>query len=277
MLSFFLAGCSIHGFYYYPNRKLYTDPANLGMPYEMVTYPSRNGKKLYAILFEAKEKPAGIVVHFHGNFGNVSNHFLESQFLTRYGFDVLVFDYQGYGASEGRPTPKRTVEDGIATVRLAQSRNRNPAGGVVLFGQSLGGAVAAVVAAKEPSVKGAVIESAFNSYRAIARDVIKRSVFTWPLYPIYPLLVSRAYDPEDYVGKISPRPILFIHGDQDTIVPVWTSRKLFEKASEPKRLWIIEGANHLGCRRAGGKKYETTLAAFFKEALSPINNKGAAK
>src|SRR4029077_6656557 len=112
-----------------------------------------------------------------------------SLFLLKYGFDVLAFDYEGYGASEGHPTPKNLVDDGIASVRYAQMHLKDGASGVAVFGQSVGGATAIVVTAQEPLVKGAVIEAAFTSHANMCRAVLKRHWFTWPLYPIAPLFV----------------------------------------------------------------------------------------
>jgi fermentation-respiration switch protein FrsA (DUF1100 family) len=268
-----LTACSPQRLFYYPNRVLYQDPARMGLSHQVVEYPSLDGKPLTGVLFPTAETPKGTIVFFHGNFGNLSNHFTQCQFLTRDGFDVLIFDYEGYGASEGKPTPKRTIEDGIATVRYATTHNRNPKGGVVVFGQSLGGAVAVVVAAREPLVKAAVIESAFSSYRAMARSVLGRHWWTWPLVPIAPLFLSRTYDPADFIGAISPRPVLIIHGDRDNIVPPAMSRQLYERARKPKKLWIVQGAGHLGCRTAVGKHYEDEIADFFTKALSPLTVK----
>ena len=196
----------------------------------------------------------------------MSNHFPLAVFLVKQGFDVLAFDYEGYGASEGKPTPKNLVDDGIATVRYAQAHLREPGTGVGVFGQSLGGATAIVTTAEEPLVKAAVIEAAFTSYRAMGRDVVGRHVLTWPLYSMSPFLENH-YDAIDFVGKISPRPVLFIHGDQDHTVPVEMSRQLFAAAGEPKTLWIIKGADHLQCRQTAGKEYETKIAEFFAAAL----------
>ncbi len=263
----FISACSPHSLFYYPNRRLYSDPTTRGISYEMIEIPSLNGKKLSAALFETTQIPKGTVVHFHGNFGNVSCHYIGSQFLTNYGFDVLVFDYEGYGVSEGKPSPKNTVNDGLAVIRYAQANLRSQAKGVVVLGQSLGAAVATVAVAKEPLVKAAVLEAGFYSYRAIARAVLERSVLTWPAYPFFPLFLGSTYDPIRYVGQISPRPVLFIHGTDDIVVPVSMSKKLFEAAREPKRLWIINGAGHLECHRLKGKEYEETIANFFTEAL----------
>ena len=264
----FLTGCSPTRFFYYPNRTLYVDPVNLGMPYDVIQFPSLNGKNLYAIFFKTNLPPKGTVVHFHGNFGNVSNHFMQSQWLTRYGFDVLVVDYQGFGGSEGSPSPKNTVEDGIASVRYAQNHLRDPNTGVVVFGQSMGAAVATVVTAREPFVKGVVLEAGFNSYRAIARTVLKKSFLLWPLYPVYPFFVWTKYDPEKRIADISPRPVLIVHGDKDHIVPEWMSERLYKKAREPKTLHVVPGADHLEILRKEGKGYETRVANFFLDALT---------
>jgi fermentation-respiration switch protein FrsA (DUF1100 family) len=262
-----LLGCSPQSYFYYPNRVLYVDPGQMGLKYEILEYPSLNGKKLSAILMTTDQTPKGTVVHFHGNYANLSNHFPQSIFLLKQGFDVLVFDYQGYGASEGHPSPKRTVEDGIATVRYAQAHLRNPDTGVVIFAQSLGGAIGAVVAAKEPLVKAAIIEAGFTSYSRMSREVLQRHVWTWPFSWLTWLMVSHRYDAEDYVGQISPRPVWFVHGDKDTIVPLQMSEDLYKNAQEPKRLWIIPGAGHLECRRKAGARYDSEIGEFYTQAI----------
>jgi uncharacterized protein len=260
-----LAGCAERMFYH-PNRVLYWDPHAAGLEFEVVRYPSLNGNELTGLYFKTEEEPRGTVVHFHGNFGNVSNHFPQAVFLLNYGFDVLVFDYQGFGGSEGRPTRKNTVEDGLASVRFARSRLR--AGSVGVFGQSVGAAVACVVAAQEADVRAAVLESPFTTYRAISRDVLKRSFITWPFsFFVPPLLVRKSHDPIDRVAAISPRPVLFVHGAADRTVPVRMSRDLHAKAGEPKKMLIIDGAGHLECQRKGGKRYQETIGSFFQEYL----------
>ncbi len=262
-----LAGCSPQSLFYYPNDKLYLEPAALKIEYQQLQYPSLNGKKLWAILMKSPEKPKGTVVHLHGNFGNLSNHFPLSAFLLQYGFDVLVVDYQGYGASEGKPSPAHTVEDGIATVRYAQAHLRAPGTGVVLFGQSLGGSTGVVVAAREPLVRAAVIEAGFSSYSKMGAEAMSRHIWSWPMVP-FAWMLSRNDDAIKYVGDIAPRPVFFIHGDADHIVPMHMSQDLYAKAREPKKLWIIPGADHLGCRQAAGGSYERDIVDFFERALA---------
>ena len=262
-----LSGCSPQSMFYYPNKHLYADPAAMGLKYETLQYPSLNGKMLWGILIKTDQPPKGTVVHFHGNFGNLSNHFPLVLFLVRSGFDVLAFDYEGYGDSKGHPTPKNVTDDGIATIRYAQAHLRNPKTGVVVFGQSLGGATAIVSAAQAPEVKAAVIEAAFTSYHQMGKEALQRSAWTWLFSFLAPILVSHSSDPINYVDRISPRPIYFIHGDADKTVPVHMSRDLYAKAREPKKIWIIEGMGHLEGHRAG-KKYETEIVNFFTQALA---------
>jgi len=262
LLSCFLAGCSPQRFFYYPNRHLYTDPDQLGIRNQIVHYPSLNGNMLYALFLPATGESKGTVVHFHGNFGNLSNHFPLALFWTRYGYDVLSFDYQGYGASAGRPTPEHMVDDGMASVRYAAAHLRNPRGGVFIFGQSLGGAVGIVVMAKEPLVKAGIFEAPFASYRSQAGDVIRRHWFLFPFYVLVPFLNHRD-DPLRWIHKISPRPILLIHGTADTIVSPKMSKRLFDAAGEPKELWLVPGAGHLQCHRADPDEYEKKVVGFF--------------
>jgi uncharacterized protein len=261
-----MSACGPQRFFYYPDQTLYNDPAVLKISHEVVSYPSRNGKTLYGLWLPAAGPSRGTVIHFHGNFGNVSNHFPAAIFLTREGFDVLTFDYQGYGASEGRPTAKNTVEDGLASVDYALGRDRSGRG-VAIFGQSLGGAVGIVVAAKDARVKGAVIEAAFASYASMTRHVLGKYVWLWPLYPIFPLFVNHSYAPDRFVGDIAPRPLLFVHGASDEIVPAFMSERLHERAKEPKTLWIIPDAKHLGVQRVAGDLYKKTIGEFLESCF----------
>lgn len=269
-----LSACAARSIFYFPNKSLFLDPHTVGLDYQVVYYPSFDGKKLCSLLFRTKEKPKGIIVHLHGNYGNVSYHFGQSVFLLKDGYDVLVVDYQGYGGSEGKPTPQRAVEDGRASVRYALSVCRSTPAAVGLFGQSIGAAAATVVAAEEPEVKGVVLESGFASFREISRDVLKRSAWTWPLaWVLPPLIVRHEFDPKDSVAKISPRPVFFLHGTADRTVPSWMTQELYDRAKEPKELWLVPGADHLQCRRVAGPAYEERIVGFFDRALTGTSTK----
>jgi fermentation-respiration switch protein FrsA (DUF1100 family) len=146
---------------------------------------------------------------------------------------------------------------------------------VVLFAQSVGVSPAVAVAAQDPSVKALVLEGGFNSYRTISGIVMRRSWLLWPFsWVLPPLFVRRTWDAERWIGRVAPRPVLFIHGTEDHVVPYQLSKKLFDHAKEPKELWLIPGADHLQCHRTADHAYETKIADFFQKALkSPSEQK----
>ena len=152
-------------------------------------------------------------------------------------------------------------------VQYAKKNGRDDDKRVLVFGQSIGAAIGVVVTALEPDVEGLVAEAGFSEYRSIARHATKQSFLTWPLYPIYPLLLNKRFDPIKFIAKISPRPVLLIHGKKDEIVPFRMSEKLWKRANEPKQLLPIENAGHLECRRVGGLTYEKTIVEFFDRAI----------
>lgn len=267
-LSVLLQACGAERAFYYPNKILYHDPDRLGIRCELVRYPSLNGAMLTGLLFPAEGTPKGLIVHFHGNYGNVSHHFPLAFFLVKEGFDVLAFDYQGYGASEGRPSPRNAAEDGVATLRYAATRLRAPGGRIGVFGQSLGAAAAAVAAAREPLARAVVLEAGFTRYRDIAKAVLRRGWLTWPFSFLIPeLALPRRYDPVDYVAAISPRPLLIVHGGRDSVVPARMARALYDGAREPKELWVMDGAEHPG-RERRPREYEKRIADFFAAELA---------
>lgn len=261
------SGCSPYRFFYYPNKNLYADPREEGVSYDMVRYPSKNGKSLFAIRLRSERPPDGTIVHFHGNYGNVSNHYQMTSFLVAYGFDVVVFDYQGYGASDGKASPRRLIEDGVATLRWTAENNRSESGKIGVFGHSLGGAVAIAALAREPLTDATVIQSGFTSFRSAARHVLGQSIVGWFLYPFYPWFLSRRYDPIRHVSRLPAVPIAFVHGARDKTIPVEMSVALHAAAPEPKTLWILPEAGHNDLRRLGGEAYERKIADFYRRAF----------
>lgn len=262
-----LAGCSPKSIYYLPNAVLYQDPKALGLSYDLVQFESLNGNKLYGIYLRSSGPARGVVVHFHGNFGNVSNHFQLAAFLLDRGFDVFAFDYQGFGGSEGRPTPERTVQDGQAAVRYVLERTSGalPVG---VFGQSIGAAAACVAAAREPEVDAVLLEGGFSAYRAILKDVMRRSWLLKPLSYFLPWMIAqRGLDPLAHVAELAPRPVFILHGTDDKTIPAWMAQALYVMAREPKKLWLAEGVGHLDGRSKIGKKYEEEVAGFFEAAF----------
>ncbi|MCK6428284.1 alpha/beta hydrolase [Betaproteobacteria bacterium PRO7] len=242
-----LAGCNmIEGMFFYPDRVQYTRPADYGLAYEDVALATADGVKLHAWWLPAQGAAAGTVLHLHGNAANVSNHLPLAAWLPRAGFNVLMLDYRGFGRSEGRPTLDGVLEDARAALAHLRSRRDVDATKLIVFGQSLGGATALRLLAEDAAgVRLAVIDSAFASYRGIARDAALQSIVLAPFLPLaLPLLPGADKDPVTALARIDV-PLIFVHGRADRVIPFKHSEQLLAAAQEPKRLIAVERAQHM--------------------------------
>lgn len=240
-----MIGCD--ALFYHPNARHYGSPREFGLTHESVFFFSADGARLNGWFIPARQRPKGTLLHFHGNAGNVSGHFQHVAWLPAAGWNVLAFDYRGYGVSEGRPTRTGTIADGHAALDYLLSRPDVDGTRIVAFGQSLGGAVGIVVTAARPEIRGMITDGAFDHYQRIAswhvrRNPLLRFVAWW----VPPLLMSKGHDPIDCIGRIAPRPILIMHGTDDSIVDPAMAQRLFDAAGQPKELWLISGADHYG-------------------------------
>jgi fermentation-respiration switch protein FrsA (DUF1100 family) len=226
--------------FYHPDQRVYSTPAEDGYAYENVRFLSRDGTPLSGWFIPASGKALGTVIHFHGNAQNMSAHYSFVSWLPANGFNLFVFDYRGYGTSEGTLSRKGVYEDSVAAVKYIKTRTDIDQTKLILFGQSLGGANALAVAGQTDisGLVGVVSDSAFSSYKGVASD---HAGF---LKPFAYVLIGNAFSPHKAVGNISPLPLVIIHGTQDQVVPFRHAKKLFREAQEPKALWTIQGAGH---------------------------------
>ena len=267
-LPLLLAGC-VQSMFYYPDSVRYETPDVLGMRYEPVQFTSADGTRLSGWFLPAADRnnpkeAKGTVVHFHGNAQNMSTHWRFVAWLPKQDYNVLVFDYRGYGQSEGKPEPKGVFEDSNAALNYVRSRQDVDPDRLFVFGQSLGGtnAIAVVGSGNRAGVKAAAIESTFYSYSSIANDKFKGAG----------LLVSDDYAASKYVAAVSPIPLLFIHGTADQVIPVEHSKRLLADARGPKRLIEVQGAGHLEPMTTlrFGNAYRKALTAFFESSMQPL-------
>ena len=253
--------------FYYPDDKVYTSPAELRLASEDVTFTTSDGVRLHGWFLPATGTAKGVVVHFHGNAANISNHLPLVWWLPEAGYHVLMFDYRGFGQSEGKVTRAGTVRDGHAALDYALSRPEARGLPVFFYGQSLGGAVAIVVAAERPEVRAVVAESSFGSYRGIAARHARRMVgLNWLSRLMAAAAISSGYDPLDVVARIAPRPLLVIGAEQDEICFPDLSRELYEAAGEPKSFWLAPRAGHLAILNEHPQELPRRITAFFHEA-----------
>lgn len=188
--------------------------------------------------------------------GNKSYFLSRIEGLRQLGFSILVIDYRGYGQSEGAfPDETQLYEDSkLAYAYLTQTRKIRP-NQMVIYGESLGGAIAINLAASHPETAGLIVQSSFTSMAAIA----KQRPFLW-LFPTDVLLTQRF----NSLSKLKSLklPILFLHGTADKTVPVAMSQQLYEAASQPKSLHLIPNADHVRIYRPGKDSYLKAIQQF---------------
>lgn len=250
VLVFIVSGCT--SLIYAPSRDSFHDPAKFDYTHEEVYFSSSDGTSLHGWFFPAKSdiERKGTLVQFHGNAENISTHFLSLAWLTSYGYDFFTFDYRGYGKSAGSPSPSKLNLDSLAALdqALLLHKMRGDEGKLIVYGQSLGGAVMLRAIDSFESkmfIDAVVVESSFFSYTFIAREKLSSSFFTWPFQALADLFFSDEYSPEGVISKISPIPLLVIHGDSDLIVPFYHGQRIYDLAKEPKGIWTIRGGRHI--------------------------------
>lgn len=244
-----LAGCN--SAFYQPNSRVYVEPERLKIRYTDHTLITESGTKLHGRVFHrGGEGPSrGLFVLFHGNAQNLTAHFLQFAWVLSRGYDLFVFDYPGYGSSEGAATRGSTLEAGAAALDFVSTRLL-PAetGRLILVGESLGGALLLRAFPDWKDRRRAtlvVAECTFLSYRSEARWVLSRHWLTWAFQPLVPLLVTEEGSPRGHVARISPTPLLVAACQEDRVMNPAFARDIFERAGRPKRLWELPGCGHI--------------------------------
>ena len=223
-------------------------PDKYGIEYHIENFKAADGTALNAWFFPAQGEAKATVLFLHGNAENISTHFRNIAWMPAEGFNVLAFDYRGYGASDGTPSMKGALLDIDAAMRHLLTHKRVDSKRIVILGQSLGGSLAIYYVAHSTyrtNIRAVVIDSAFYDYRQIAREKLASSYITWPFQWLPWLTIDDDYSPADSVAAVSPLPLLLIQGDHDVVVPLRHSQQLFERAREPKERWVVSGAGHI--------------------------------
>jgi len=235
---------------YYPSRTIVSTPRDVGLEFEEVLLTADDGIRIHGWFIPAKSSRATLLF-CHGNGGNIS-HRLESilQFHGL-GLSVFIFDYHGYGQSDGAPGERQTYLDASAAWDYLIKTRGLSGDSIVIFGRSLGGAVAAWLAGQKRP-KAVIIESSFTSIPDVAAGYYR-------LFPVR-LLSRYIYNTKEYVAHISV-PILVIHSLDDDLVPFDHGRKLYESANQPKQFLQINGGHNDGYLTTGDQ-YLQGLARF---------------
>ncbi len=201
---------------------------------EELVFASEDGTKLHGWLARRPNATSAVLLA-HGNAGNLSNHsWLLTQVARVTSAHVLLFDYRGFGKSEGSPHEAGVAADARAALAALSKATGVPSSRTVAFGHSLGGAVAVDLASRTPDLAGLVVMSSFTSISDMARHATGM-----PLG----FIVPETWDSATKIAVIKC-PKLIVHGDADHIVPFALGTQLYQVAAEPKRFMRIQGADH---------------------------------
>jgi fermentation-respiration switch protein FrsA (DUF1100 family) len=243
-------------FIYFPLRPYDASPEQYGLQAESLDLTASDGIRLRGWWLRGRGRT--VLVYFHGNGGNISHRLDRSRTLIEgLGLDVVLVDYRGYGRSDGQPSERGLYADGEAIYEGARARGFPPER-IVLFGESLGCAVAIETALRKLAA-ALILEAPFLSVRRMARAVL-------PVVP--PLLIRTRYDNEAKIGLIGI-PKLIAGSDADDVVPFAQTRRLFERAAEPRAFYIVSGASHNNIYIVGGQKYLQAWKTFLEKAGLP--------
>jgi fermentation-respiration switch protein FrsA (DUF1100 family) len=255
LLFLFLAQSRLIYFPNIPSRALGPGPDSIGLAYATVDILTEDGVRLDAWYVPVRE-PRGVVLFFHGNAGNISHRLDSLKIFHDLNLSTLIFDYRGYGQSEGKVSERGTYRDAEAAWHYLTKQRGIPASQVVLFGRSLGAPIAAYLASRQRPA-ALIIESGFVSVPELAAQ----------LYPWLPArwLARFRYPTGEYVNTVSV-PVLIIHSRDDEIIPFAHGRSLFVHARDPKKFLELRGGHNDGFL-ISGRHYFDGLGAFLASVL----------
>ena len=247
--------------FYLPTRDEPATPASWGCKFENISFKSADGTPLHGWFIPAKGKaPLGTVVFSHGNAGSIGHHLGFVIWLVEAGYDVMMYDYRGFGKSGGTVDRRGMVDDVKAAFsHIGKRPGVNPRR-LVSYGHSLGGAKSVTALGETPvrGLRAVVIDGAFASYKAMARIIGGQ---------LGESLVTDELAPRDYVKKLSPVPLLVVHGARDEVVPVAQGRQLFQSAAQPKTLFEVETGRHGDALSANNGQFRKRMLAWLADNL----------
>jgi uncharacterized protein len=240
---------------FHPSRTVHATPEAYGLPYEEVWFGGRDGRTLHGWYIpgrpESSRSVEPLFIWFHGNGGNIAHRLAHLQILYRkVGGSHFLFDYQGFGKSQGRPTLPGILSDGREAIALMWERGWATGKRVVYFGESLGAAVVVTLAVERPPDR-AILLSPFYSLRAMGDLVLPPLAF----------LVNNELNSARLIGRLGA-PLLVIHGTADGTVPFQQGHDLYALAPQPKHFYAVPEGGHTNVHEVGGETYTRVIRDF---------------
>jgi len=241
-------------FIFYPERQLCGSPSDEGMDYQDVTLQGVDGITIRGWFIPGRGK--AVVLFFHGNGGNISHRIEKTRLLFYPEISSLMIDYHGYGRSHGKPSEKACYHDALTSWEYLVLERHFESNQIILFGESLGGAVAVDLASRK-DVGAIILESTFPNIGVVAKRFL----------PGLSVFLKRKFNSLSKISTVHV-PLLQLHGDEDDLVPYEVGRKLFEAANEPKEFFTIKGAHHNDTYEIGGEAYVQAIHQFINRTIT---------
>ena len=243
MLLLALLTSSCTQFLFQPFKAHIFTPAVVKLDYQDIYAVDSQGLRLHGWKLSAASDYNGSLIFFHGNGENISTHFGSVYWLAEQGYDVYLFDYRGYGKSEGSAELDAVVHDyDIMLDAVLQLLPENEK--LMVMGHSFGASLSIYGVAHSRyrnRISALISVSAFADYHQVAQEMLSRSWLTWALQWPLSLTIDNSYRPQDSVALISPIPLLIMHSRQDEIIELHHARDLYAVAKQPKILIEMEG------------------------------------
>jgi len=232
-------------FLFFPDKHIYATPAALNLEYREVLFHADDGTEIHGWYLPGDpDKP--LVLFCHGNAGNISDRLDNLKLLRTLGLSIFIFDYRGYGKSQGTTSEEGTYSDVRGALRYLKQQGWSTEQ-MIYFGRSMGAGVSLQLALEEPAA-ALVLESPFTSVSAMGR-------YHYPvLSRLAGWLIQVRYDNLQKIDKLKT-PLLIFHGERDDIVPPEMAEQLYEKAPQPKKLIMLPRAGHNDTYDVGGEFY----------------------
>ena len=249
---------------YTPTSDLRNTPASAKLTHEDVwlAVPNADRDQIHGWWIPASSEEKGVVLYFHGAGHNLSSYLGDLKSLQKMGFSVFAIDYRGYGRSKGGfPSEAQIYQDAQISWNYLTQQRRIASRQIYIFGVSLGGAVAINLAQQHPDAAALVVVSSFTRMRDQIANI------GLGMFPI-DLILTQKFDSVQKIKSVR-MPVLLAHGAADEYIPSWMSQKLFDTASQPKRLLLVPGIDHgrIGAL-IGGSNFSSAMQQLRNEATN---------
>lgn len=261
--------------FYHPSKETFYTPEQFGYAKKNIFLKINQEIQLHLWHIQSKKHKNrnAVVLQFHGNGQNMTSHFLSLVWLVDYGYELFTYDYRSYGQTKGTPTPENVNKDSIQVIQYVLDYCKANNKKLIIYGQSLGGAVAMRALfdiADKSEIILVMVDGSFASYKQVSKSILSKKLIT-PLPFILSLFIDNSYSPEKYISKISPIPMIIVHGTNDNVVSIENGMEVFRLAEQPKQFWEIRGAGHVDWMNLGRGKNAKKFVSLLNDMVDSYN------